>query len=345
MRMNCFVIALTISCSTASYADSSADAKRDAALKGINACLRRNEVSSKECKNLNKNIDTLKDLYRQGDKTVLPVLLRFTYLTDFYGESLIADPDAFLTAVSHLSEPAQQSVANGIAGGNFGLARPRFDAIRASLANMPDSSPLYRLARKCLAILETDNASFLVSYFPPQTFVGDPHDFRAHWFSRALYALDEKPLPDFGKDVNAEVYRLMILPTWGNTIVVRIHRHGKLYSLSSRRLDGQAGYDPGKVVEIKDIDLSADDSRALEALIQNLNFFQLPANDDVLGFDGDQWILEGISQGKYHLVERWCADSYNPKKRGLTGFLALCKFLVDKSSLSERPKNKGHKLI
>ncbi len=39
------------------------------------------------------------------------------------------------------------------------------------------------------------------------------------------------------------------------------------------------------------------------------------------------------------------APSYDPGKRKLTAFLALCKFLVDKSTLSERPKNKGHKLI
>ena len=63
------------------------------------------------------------------------------------------------------------------------------------------------------------------------------------------------------KDVNADAYRMMILPTWGNSIVVRVQRHGDLYSLSARRLDGQAGYDPGKLVEAKDIELSADDSK------------------------------------------------------------------------------------
>jgi len=93
------------------------------------------------------------------------------------------------------------------------------------------------------------------------------------------------------------------------------------------------------LVEAQDIELSADDSKSLAAIIQNLNFFELPANDRVMGFDGDQWIVEGVSQGKYHVAVRWCADSYKPQKRKLTAFLALCKFLLDKSSLSERPKN------
>jgi len=185
------------------------------------------------------------------------------------------------------------------------------------------------------------------SFFPIKTKAGDEGltMSEAEWYGKSLERMKEPRLPDFTKDVNVDVYRMMILPTWGNSIVVRVQRHGKLYSLSARRLDGQAGYDPGKLVEAKDIDLSADDSNALETLIQNLYFFQLSTNDDVRGFDGDEWILEGVSQGKYHVVQRWCAQSYDPKKRRLTAFLALCRFLLDKSTLSERPKNKGHKLI
>jgi hypothetical protein len=75
-----------------------------------------------------------------------------------------------------------------------------------------------------------------------------------------------------------------------------------LYSLSARRLDGQAGYEPGKLVESKDVALDADDSKTLAALIQNLNFFQMSTEDDVRGADGDEWIIEGVSHGKYHVA-------------------------------------------
>src|SRR6266550_7161412 len=130
-------------------------------------------------------------------------------------------------------------------------------------------------------------------------------------------------------------------PLGGNSIAVRVQEHGELYSLSARRLDGQAGYNPGKLVESKDIALGADDSKTLAALIQNLDFFQTSTEDDVRGMDGDEWIIEGVSQGKYHVAVRWCTPSYDPGKRKLTAFLALCKFLVDKSTLSERPKKQG----
>jgi hypothetical protein len=185
------------------------------------------------------------------------------------------------------------------------------------------------------------------SYFPIKTESGGEGvtAFESKWYGKSLERMREPRLPGLAKDVSAEVYRIMILPTWGKPIAVRVQRHGELYSLSARRLDGQGGYDPGKLVESKNSKLSAEDSKTLEQLIQKVSFFQLPSDDDVFGHDGDEWIIEGVSQGKYHVVVRWCADSYDPEKRKLTAFLALYKFLLDKSALSERPKNKAHKLI
>ena len=185
------------------------------------------------------------------------------------------------------------------------------------------------------------------SYFPIKTKSGGEGvtAFESKWYGKSLERMNEPRLPGFAKDVNADIYRIMILPTWGSPIVVRVQRHGELYSLSARRLDGQGGYDPGKLVEAKDIELGADDSKSLAVLIQNLNFFQLSTENDIYVHDGDEWIIEGVSQGKYHVVQRWCAPSYNPEKRKLTAFLALCKFLLDKSTLSERPRSKGRKLL
>jgi hypothetical protein len=91
-----------------SYADSSPAARREAALKAINACIQRNEASSRECKKVNANVQTVVEVYNQGDQTVLPTLFKFTYLTDFYGEALLADPDCFLTEMGRLPETDQR---------------------------------------------------------------------------------------------------------------------------------------------------------------------------------------------------------------------------------------------
>ena len=155
------------------------------------------------------------------------------------------------------------------------------------------------------------------SYFPIKTKAGGEGvtEFQSKWYGQSLERMNEPRLAEFAKDVNADVYRITILPTWGNSIAVRVQRHGESYSLSARRLDGQAGYDSGKLVESKDTALSADDSKMLTVLIQNLNFFQMSTEDGVRGLDGDEWIIEGVSQGKYHVAVRWCAPSDKPRKR------------------------------
>ena len=101
------IMALTIvalAASVLSSGQTSLTARRDKALEAIKACLRRNEVSSRECKHLNQDAETLVEVYRSGDKSVLPTLFRFTYLTDFYDEALLSDPDGFLTAMTQLSQ-------------------------------------------------------------------------------------------------------------------------------------------------------------------------------------------------------------------------------------------------
>lgn len=128
------------------FADSPPSAKRDAALKAINACIQRNEVSSRRCRKLNENVETLVEIYEQGDKSVLPTLFRFTYLTNFYGEALLADPDGFLSALAQLREKDQKAVAAGIAGPTVGLrSKEPFEAIRTVFNDVPDTTPRRQL--------------------------------------------------------------------------------------------------------------------------------------------------------------------------------------------------------
>jgi len=183
-------------------------------------------------------------------------------------------------------------------------------------------------------------------YFPVTAKPGEEgiSKFEADWYGKSLARMKEPRLPVLAKEIDAEVYRILILPTWGNSVAVRVQKRGQLYSLSARRLSGQAGYDPGGLAEAKDLELNAEDSKTLDFLIHNLDFFQIPRATDTRGPDGDEWILEGVSKGKYHVAQRWCATD-DPENRKLTGFLAFFRFLLDKSTLSQRPSNKGHKLI
>ena len=175
-------------------------------------------------------------------------------------------------------------------------------------------------------------------YFPIKTMAGEEGVMprAAEWYGKSLERMKEPKLPSLAKDVNTVVYRLLILPNNDNPKAVRVNRHGTIYRVSARRLDGRGGYDLGKLVESKEVELGAEDSTMLELLIHNVDFFRLLTDDDVLGHDADEWILEGVSNGRYHVVQRCCVTD-EPKTRKLTAFLSLCRFLLDKSILSERP--------
>jgi hypothetical protein len=82
----------------------------------------------------------------------------------------------------------------------------------------------------------------------------------------------------------------------------------------------------------------------MRKLVADLRFFEMSTDDGIHGKDGDMWIMEGVTNGRYHVVARWSATEYNPRKRGLKTFNSLCKFLINRSTLSDRPRNKGHKL-
>lgn len=61
-----------------SFADSAPSAKRDKALKNINDEIQSHEVSSRQCQKLGADIETLREVYEEGDKSVLPTLFRVT---------------------------------------------------------------------------------------------------------------------------------------------------------------------------------------------------------------------------------------------------------------------------
>jgi hypothetical protein len=194
----------------------------------------------------------------------------------------------------------------------------------------------------CFVVITTLSESYPQTVSPAKN--EDVTNFKKR-YSAFVDQFQELSLSEIGTDSQAEVYRMMIIPTWGNAISIRAQKRDGIYALSARRLEGQAGFQVGDLVEVRDFCLTQTDSRVLDDLIQKVNLFGMPSNDGVMGADGDQWVVEGVSQGKYHFVERWCATDCDPKKRGLLTFDALCKFLVDKSKLSARPTNKGRALI
>ena len=160
-----------------------------------------------------------------------------------------------------------------------------------------------------------------------------------------LRKMGETDLAVSASDTNGVSFRFTILPTWGNPVCVRVQQEGKTLRLIAKRLEGQAGYEVGKLVEMNERVLSEEDSTKLLRGLGRVHFFEMqPTKPDEAGYDGESWYLEGIRHGQSHSVERWSAD-YEAKKRVLDEFVKFCTLLVMSADLKEPPNNKGREIF
>ena len=183
-------------------------------------------------------------------------------------------------------------------------------------------------------------------YFPAGVFntsTQSSKDFRDKWYSFTLRALHEPSLFALRNDQSLQVYRFLWLPSFHRPISIRltINAYGS-GSIVARSVDNHAGLltkpasDTGEL--ILDQTVAIDKIQAQDVLqrLQLLAFWSLPTEEEqqapqssgesdgprlrVVQVDGSQWILEGLREGEYHVVDRWSpqANSYSQ----------LCKHLL-----------------
>lgn len=141
-------------------------------------------------------------------------------------------------------------------------------------------------------------------YFFPRGSLGDRDEFRRQWYSKNLTPTGEPSL-SCGIPTAEETYRFTWLHTYGPPTVIRFTRAGTKMIMHSRVLSGAAGYNPGKLSQSADIDISSEDWARLDTAIQTKKFWVLPSWEEVNGADGSQWIIEGQKNRRYHVVDRW----------------------------------------
>ena len=182
-------------------------------------------------------------------------------------------------------------------------------------------------------------------YFPiDKTGVKGISEFEHEWYSKALKRMDE---PSFliTKATPSQLFRFTLLPTWGNPISVRLSIKDGVGVVEGKRLDGQGGYDPGKLVEKTSVILKKTEMDQFLSLYAKMKFFGLNTADDVRGLDGSQWIFEATNNGTYHVVVRWTPTEYDPEKRQTVSFVNVCNWLYRKAGFKNSATNKGHTLI
>lgn len=144
------------------------------------------------------------------------------------------------------------------------------------------------------------------------------------WYSKHLSALQEPVLND---SLPIKVYRFTYLRSFENPIVVRLESNNESISIYWKVSNGAGGYNTGEITENKMKKLTVEDWNKFEQKINEIEFWDLPSVElNINGLDGSQWILEGKTSNKYHVVDRWTGGKIS----------SACKGLIDLTDIKDK---------
>ena len=156
------------------------------------------------------------------------------------------------------------------------------------------------------------------AYFPK----GSISEFEQEWYGKHLSAMIEPALSPTGKDSGYFAFRVLYLPTWGRPVAVRYEGKQGGFVRRSVMLSGEGGYDPGKIASEKEVKIAKQEVAALIASLEKAGFWKMPQQDDVIGRDGSEVIIEVIRAGEHRVRVRWTPE-FETEKRGLSALVAL----------------------
>ena len=156
-------------------------------------------------------------------------------------------------------------------------------------------------------------------YFPAHSFSENEwlDTAKTGWYSEQLRALQEPSLLDIAQNKSAQSYRFLWLRSFDHPIAIRLDiRADGSGELSTKIASGSGGYRPGHLTENLSRPLLRQQVQTVATRINSMQFWSLGL-DDKAGDDGAQWIIEGVKDGKYHLVDRWSPKDGQVRELGL----------------------------
>jgi hypothetical protein len=157
---------------------------------------------------------------------------------------------------------------------------------------------------------------------------------RARWYSDQLRALDERSLLEAANNPSVQSYRFVWLRTFHHPVTVRLDiRVDGTGELTSKIASGAGGYKPGKLIENKSRILSKEQTNKFLDQVKDAGFWELPSYEENFGVDGSQWIIEGVKDGKYHVVDRWTPAKGPVRDLGAALAFTLAELKIPKDEL------------
>jgi hypothetical protein len=172
-------------------------------------------------------------------------------------------------------------------------------------------------------------------YFPSKAFrdYDDStrgNDFKLNWYSGMLRALKEPILFTNTRAGESEIYRFTCLRSFHAPFAIRVlHKAANDTKLILKISDGASGYTSRNLVRNETKILSEAEWTQITTTLNNAEFWKMPTEKPDFGCDGSEWIIEGVKNGKYHVVARW-----SPRKGA---FYNLGKKMIESSGARINP--------
>lgn len=147
--------------------------------------------------------------------------------------------------------------------------------------------------------------------FPPRTFQQSQvmDDFVRNEFLEQSKAMGEEDISQ-RVDEPTQIIRLTLLPAMTfYTEAIRIEMSGDRITLTAKRASKSGRQDIGNLSPEKHAELTPQQWSELQAKLAHADFWNLPSSEKTIGLDGVFWIVEGVSGGRYHIVNRWSPGS------------------------------------
>ena len=144
------------------------------------------------------------------------------------------------------------------------------------------------------------------------------------WYTGQLKALAEPSLWALSRNRRqGDVYRFLWLRTFHNPIAVRLIVNPDMTGVVIAKVaNGKGGYEPGRLVRGDSHPVGRNGTALLQIRLREANFWNAPPGGLPGGADGARWIVEGLSNGRYQVVDSWSPIKSDPIYRlGMT-FLA-----------------------
>jgi len=123
-------------------------------------------------------------------------------------------------------------------------------------------------------------------------------------YSQHLLSMGEPSLWAMSEDEDKQAYRFLWLRTFHYPISIRLEIDEEgMGNLTTRITDGAGGFRPGKVIFDETLFMAQEKIKWFLTELDAVDFWHHPIQ--VGGIDGAEWILEGVKDGKYHLMSQW----------------------------------------